>query len=322
MGSQVVSDDSMLGAVRLAAEALLSGHLVAFPTETVYGLGADATHASAVARIFEVKGRPSSHPLILHVSSIDELDRWAHGIPEYAHRLASAYSPGPLTLILRKSAATSPLVTGGQETVGIRIPAHPLAQELLLEFASAGGSGALAAPSANRFGRVSPTTAEAVRAELAHRLTPDDHILDGGACVIGLESTIVDCTGDRPSIARPGAISSAMVQHATGLELVAFSHQVRVSGALKSHYAPSAELVIDSQAHPGDGFIALSNHPTPPGVHRLLSPANAEEFAFGLYEALREGDRRGLSRVVAITPDGDGLASAVRDRLSRAASPH
>ena len=318
----MASNDSVSDSVRLAAEALASGHLVAFPTETVYGLGADATHAVAVARIFEVKGRPLSHPLILHLSSIDELGRWAEGIPEYALRLAGAHSPGPLTLILWKSAATSPLVTGGQDTVGIRVPSHPLAQELLLEFASAGGSGAVAAPSANRFGRVSPTTAEAVRAELAHRLNPGDHILDGGACAIGLESTIVDCTGDRPSIARPGAVTSAMVERATGLEPVPFTHHVRVSGALKSHYAPRAELVIDSEARPGDGFIALSTHPTPPGAHRLLTPADAEAFAFGLYEALREGDRRGLSRVVAILPDGDGLAAAVRDRLSRAASGH
>lgn len=305
-------------AVREGARALAEGHLVAFPTETVYGLGADATNSSAVARVFEAKGRPVGHPLIIHVGSAEALDRWAIDIPEYARDLAFSAFPGPLTLILKKSEAVSSLVTGGQDTVGLRAPAHPVAQALIAEFERAGGSGAIAAPSANRFGRVSPTSSEAVRAELSDHLRPGDLIIDGGDSQIGVESTIVDCTADCPSIARPGAITTDMVRSITGLDPVPFSNQIRVSGSLKSHYAPAARVVLEGDVEPGDGFIALSHHPTPRGAIRLLDAPTPEHFARGLYRALRRADALGLNRVVAISPEGQGIGVAIRDRLERA----
>ena len=209
------------------------------------------------------------------------------------------------------------MLTGGQDTVGLRVPSHPLAQDLLSRFVAAGGS-AVAAPSANRFGRVSPTTAAAVLEELDSNLLPGDRILDGGACLIGVESTIIDCTGVAPSVARPGAISADMIYRATSITPMPFLSQIRVSGALESHYAPQARVAIDVEANPGDGFIALSDHPTPPGAIRLVDATTVDELAQQLYDGLRRADHLGIARIVALAPDGEGIAEAVRDRLHRA----
>lgn len=300
-----------------AAQALASGHLVAFPTETVFGLGADALDAAAVARIFAAKGRPSDHPLIVHVSGAEHLDALAEAVPPFAAALADAYWPGPLTLILRRAEAVPDAVTGGQHTVGVRVPRHPVALELLRAFEALGGRG-VAAPSANRFGRVSPTTAAAVRDELGAVLGPDDLILEGEPSDVGIESTIVDCTGSAPVILRPGAITAAMIEATTGLPLGERVGEIRVSGSLASHYAPVASVVLDGEPRPGDGLIALRAHPTPPGAVRLAEPATVEEYAQQLYGALRAADERGIARVVAIAPEGNGLAVAIRDRLQRA----
>ena len=201
-----------------ASAVLTSGGLVAFPTETVYGLGADACNADAVARIYAVKGRPADHPLIVHVASMDGLGEWASDVPAYAIALARDYWPGPITLVVHRSDLAGDFVTGGQDTVGVRVPNHPVALGLLEAFVRAGGKG-VAAPSANRFGNVSPTTAQAVAAELGDYLADGDQILDGGACDVGVESTIIDCTGDVPKILRPGAVTAQMIQECTGLEL-------------------------------------------------------------------------------------------------------
>lgn len=300
-----------------AARALRAGHLVAFPTETVFGLGADASNPDAVARIFATKGRPADHPLIVHVSSADLLAELAAEIPPYAHALAAAFWPGPLTLILERSAAVSDAVTGGQPTVGVRVPSHPVAVELLREFESLGGRG-VAAPSANRFGRVSPTTAAAVRAELGALMNPDDLILEGAPSDVGIESTIVDCTGAAPVVLRPGSITDDMIVAATGLALGERDRSIRVSGSLPAHYAPTATVVRDVAPHPGDGFIALAEHDTPEGVVRLAAPGSAEGFARELYAALRAADEAGLARVVVTSPPGPGIAVAIRDRLRRA----
>ena len=213
-----------------AAENLLAGNLVAFPTETVYGLGADATNADAVARIYAAKGRPADHPLIVHVASMEGLGDWAAEVPGYAISLARDFWPGPMTLIVKRSVLAGDFVTGGQDTVGVRVPDHPVALGLLEAFARAGGKG-VAAPSANRFGNVSPTTAQAVADELNEYLVDADQILDGGACDVGVESTIIDCTGDRPRILRPGAVTVAMIEESTGLSVVGVveSTDIRVS---------------------------------------------------------------------------------------------
>ena len=302
-----------------AAANLLAGNLVAFPTETVYGLGADACNAAAVARIYSVKGRPADHPLIGHVPSMDALGDWASDVPEYAISLARNFWPGPMTLIMQRSALAADFVTGGQDTVGIRVPAHPVALGLLEAFARAGGKG-VAAPSANRFGNVSPTTAQAVADELSDYLSDCDQILDGGACDVGVESTIIDCTGVAPKILRPGAITQEMIEHSTGLDVFdADGVAIRVSGSLESHYSPLAKVVLDQSPVPGQGFIAMSDVPTPDGVVRLAVPTTHEEFARVLYSSLRAADEQGLATVVVQQPQGDGIAIAIRDRLKRAA---
>jgi L-threonylcarbamoyladenylate synthase len=315
--------DCTADTIRDATAALKAGHLVAFPTETVYGLGADARNPDAVKRIYEVKGRPSDHPLIVHISSINQLEKWASEIPDYAVELARNFWPGPMTLILRRSEIAKDFITGGQNTVGLRIPSDPLALALITEFERISDS-AIAAPSANRFGHVSPTTAHAVSAELSAYLTEDDLILDGGACVVGVESTIINCTEVRPRILRPGAISQEMIAEATGVSLVSQVDknelpEIRVSGSLESHYAPIASVLLDQRPIRGQGFIALANIPTPEGVIRLASPKNNEEFARVLYSSLRAADDKGLSEVIAIQPEGRGIAIAIRDRLKRAA---
>ena len=301
-----------------AAGVLMNGGLVAFPTETVYGLGADACNAAAVARIYSVKGRPADHPLIVHVASMDALGDWASDVPEYAISLARDFWPGPMTLIVKRSGLAADFVTGGQDTVGIRVPAHPVALGLLEAFARVGGKG-VAAPSANRFGNVSPTTAHAVSDELSDYLADSDQILDGGACDVGVESTIIDCTGDAPRILRPGAITQEMIEHSTGLDVVdADSVAIRVSGSLESHYSPLAKVVLDQSPIAGQGFIALSGVVAGHGVVRLASPQNNEDFARVLYSALRAADELGLATIIVQQPIGGGIAIAIRDRLKRA----
>jgi len=302
-----------------AARALMSGKLVAFPTETVYGLGADACNAAAVARIYSVKGRPADHPLIVHVATMDALGDWASDVPAYAIALARDYWPGPMTLVVTRSELASDFITGGQDTVGIRVPNHPVALGLLEAFARAGGRG-VAAPSANRFGNVSPTTAQAVSDELSDYLGMSDLILDGGACAVGVESTIIDCTGDVPKILRPGAITEEMIEDSTGLDILdADGVAIRVSGSLESHYSPIAKVVLDQSPVTGQGFIAMADVGSAAGVIRLAAPTTHDEFARVLYSALRAADEQGLSTVVVAQPGGNGIAIAIRDRLMRAA---
>ena len=309
-----------------AAANLLAGGLVAFPTETVYGLGADASNADALARIYSVKGRPADHPLIVHVASMDGLGDWADDVPGYAISLARDFWPGPMTLVLKRSDLAGDFVTGGQDTVGVRVPDHPVALGLLEAFERAGGKG-VAAPSANRFGNVSPTTAQAVSDELGDYLADGDQILDGGACDVGVESTIIDCTGDVPKILRPGAITAQMIAESTGLEVVGQtsdggavdSNAIRVSGSLEAHYAPAATVVLDQSPVAGQGFIAMADVVADEGVVRLAAPKTHDEFARVLYSALRAADEQGLETVFVEQPVGDGIAVAIRDRLKRAA---
>ena len=303
-----------------AASVLMAGGLVAFPTETVYGLGADASNEKAVTRIYSVKGRPADHPLIVHVASMDGLGDWAHDVPSYAISLARDFWPGPMTLVVPRSSLAKDFVTGGQDTVGVRVPAHPVALGLLEAFVKAGGRG-IAAPSANRFGNVSPTTAQSVAAELGDYLADGDQILDGGACDVGVESTIIDCTGDTPKILRPGAITVEMIEQSTGLKVVGNVDEpmIRVSGSLDSHYAPAATVVLDQSPTAGQGFIAMADVVATDGVVRLAAPRTHEEFAQVLYAALRAADEQGLATVVVQQPVGDGIAIAIRDRLKRAA---
>ena len=305
--------------IRDAALALKNRHLVAFPTETVYGLGADATSSEAIARVYQAKGRPADHPLIVHIASMDGLGEWSRDIPEYAIALARDFWPGPLTLVLKRSELAQDFITGGQDTVGLRVPAHPIALALLNEFIAVGGKG-IAAPSANRFGAVSPTNADAVSEELSSHLLEGDLILDGGQSLIGLESTIVDCTGPAPMILRLGAITPLMVEESTGLvALESNPSSIRVSGSLNSHYSPKAKVLLDVVAEAGDGLIAPDQIPTPNGVIRLSAPSSIEQYARELYLALRKADQLGLEVVVVLQPGGDGLAAAIRDRLQRSA---
>lgn len=301
-----------------AARALQNGSLIAFPTETVYGLGADATNKSAVARIYDVKGRPADHPLIVHIAGLDSLESWTSDFPRYAISLARDFWPGPMTLVLPRSEIAKDFITGGQETVGLRVPAHPLALGLLHAFKKIGGLG-IAAPSANRFGQVSPTTAQAVEEEIGQYLSSVDFILDGGPALVGVESTIIDCTGDSPRILRHGAITKEMIEESTGLAVIEDEERdIRVSGSLEKHYSPKAEVILNVIAEPGEGFIALSTIPTPKGAIRLASPSSADEYARVLYAALRSADAQGIKKIAAIPPEGEGLALAIQDRLLRA----
>ena len=310
-----------------AALSLLHGSLVVFPTETVYGLGANATDEFAVSRVYEVKGRPADHPLIIHVADIKHIEQWISEIPEFAIDLARAFWPGPMTFILKRSPLAKDFVTGGQDTVGIRIPNNSITLGLLEAFHKLGGHG-VAAPSANRFGQVSPTTAAAVLEEIDEFLFDTDLLIDGGSSEIGLESTIIDCTGLLPSILRPGAITKAMIEEVTGLKVANSAVQqsedfkkktVRVSGSLENHYAPKAKVILDKQPSAGSGFIALDGIATPTGVIRLAAPKSVEEFARTLYESMREGDHQNLAFIYIEQPLGEGLAVAIRDRLSRSA---
>ncbi len=310
-----------VGTISNAAQSLKDGHLVAFPTETVYGLGADATNENAVSRIYSVKGRPVGHPLIVHISSINKLDKWAKDIPNYAIKLAREFWPGPMTLILQRTDLAEDFITGGQNNVGLRVPTHPVALALLKKFEDLGGQG-VAAPSANRFGAVSPTTADAVNEELGSFFDHDDMVLDGGPCQIGLESTIINCTGIAPLVLRPGAVTKEMISVVTGnlMEDAEKVLTVRAPGMLKNHYSPKATVVINEKPKSGDGFIALSEVGTPINVIRLASPKNSEEFAQKLYSALREGDNKNLERIVVFPPAGIGLDLAINDRLDKASA--
>ena len=306
-----------------AATSLRSGNLVAFPTETVYGLGVDATNKDAVAHLYQVKGRPSDHPLIVHISSMTNLDKWAREIPEYAIKLARTFWPGPMTLILPRTNLAKDFITGNQDSVGIRVPSHPLASALLKEFEDQGGLG-VAAPSANRFGKVSPTTADAVVEDLSGYLSPSDLILDGGSCEVGVESTIINCTQDLPEILRPGAITAKMINEFIGLQVNQITtgsnkSTIKAPGLLQSHYAPKAKVFLSTTSNLGDGFIALADVQTPSGAIRLASPKDTKEYAQILYKALRLADTKQLLNVIVIPPTGDDLASAICDRLEKCA---
>jgi L-threonylcarbamoyladenylate synthase len=307
--------------IKKAAKALKDGHLVAFPTETVYGLGADASNPTSVAKIYDVKGRPTDHPLIVHISSISQMDKWTVNVPEYALNLARNFWPGPMTLILKRSQIAKDFITGGQNLVGIRVPSHPTALMLLKEFENLGGTG-IAAPSANRFGAVSPTTSDAVLEELGTFLSGKDFLLDGGSSEVGIESTIIDCTDVIPKILRPGIISKEQVEEVSGLQSGddISGSKVKTSGLLTSHYSPVAQVVLDGKTSPTDGFFAMAEIQTPTGAIRLGSPSTIEEYAKSLYTVLRLADQKGLKRISVIQPSGDGLAVAIRDRLSKAAA--
>lgn len=311
-----------------ALRALRAGRLAVLPTETVYGLGADATDPHAVARVYAVKGRPADHPLIVHVASPQALPGWAVQVPAYATRLAEACWPGPLTLVLPRHPDVPDAVTGGQDTVAVRVPDHPLTLRVLRAF-----GGGVAAPSANRFGRVSPTTAAHVLDELGDVLVPGrDAVLDGGPCTVGVESTILDCTGPAPRVLRPGAVDEPTVAAVGGVAVVTGPSSVRAPGTLASHYAPLARVRLVEAArlrrHPGvpatgapdTGVLAPADVPTPLGMVRLSAPGTAAAYARALYAALREADALDLREVLAVPPHGAGLAAAVRDRLSRAAA--
>jgi L-threonylcarbamoyladenylate synthase len=311
-----------LSTLKEAANSLKQGNLVAFPTETVYGLGADATNKDAVTRIYDVKGRPTGHPLIVHISSINNLDKWAQQIPEYAITLARTFWPGPMTLILPRTNLAKDFITGGQENVGIRVPSHPLALSLLKEFETLGGFG-IAAPSANRFGKVSPTSAQAVQEELSEYLTPVDLILDGGPCQIGIESTIIDCTKQTPQILRPGGVTKEQIEELINLDLnqkmITHGNDVKAPGLLESHYAPKAKVFLSGTPQPGDGFLALSSIATPTGAIRLATPVSDEEYARQLYSAFRLADSKKLERIFVVPLKNEGIAVAINNRLSKAA---
>lgn len=303
-----------------AARQLKAGHLVAFPTETVYGLGADASSEDAVNRIYKVKGRPTDHPLIVHISSVNLLGHWAMDIPEYAITLARDFWPGPMTLVLKRTSAAEDFITGGQDSVAVRVPNEPIALALLRSFESKGGKG-VAAPSANRFGQVSPTSSQDVYLELGEYLNVGDLIIDGGRCAIGIESTIINCTGVSPQILRPGAITKKMIENSTGIEKFEDSSAaLRVSGMLEKHYSPQARVILDQPPRSGQGFIALSIFPTPEGVFRIAAPETVNQFAQVLYQALRKVDALKLTEVVVIQPTGDDLETGIRDRLIKASN--
>ena len=307
------------------AKRLANGGVVAFPTETVYGLGADATNVHAVAKIFLVKGRPADHPLIVHVADAGGLERWGEGIPESARQLAGSFWPGPLTIIVRKSGHLPPIVTGGQDTVGLRCPSHPLAQDLLREFARI-GSGAIAAPSANRFGHVSPTTAQHVREEFGHDLC----LIDGGACEVGLESTIVDLSRGEPVLLRPGAVSRADIEAVLGVApRDRDAAAPRASGTLEAHYAPRTALLLLTPAaleeelrERANVAILAMREPLPSASVTAWITAASEPVRYGhdLYASLRKLDGSGAKRILVEAPPLNPAWEAVNDRLARAAA--
>lgn len=315
-----------------AVELLAAGELVAFPTETVYGLGADASRPEAVAKIFAAKGRPADHPLIVHLPGHDWVEKWAQDIPETAWELMETFWPGPLTLILPKQDWVPAAVTGGQETVGLRVPGHPVALELLRRFARENPAGGIAAPSANRFGRISPTTAAHVEEELGDRIPL---ILDGGACRVGIESTIVDCSRGTPAILRPGHIAPEHLQAIFGAPptVETAAGAPRVSGSLEAHYAPRTPLkvvatdrlldVLNAKRHSGGRCAAICHSQPPqagmPHVWRML-PADPAAYAHDFYGALRDMDHAGVDLIVVEALPPHPSWTAVADRLRRAAA--
>jgi L-threonylcarbamoyladenylate synthase len=309
----------MADTIRNAALALKAGHLVAFPTETVYGLGGDARNPDSVKRIYEVKGRPIDHPLIVHISSIIQLDKWAIDIPDYAIKLAEKFWPGPMTLILKRSEIVGDFITGGQDTVGLRVPSDAIALALINEFERISES-AIAAPSANRFGHTSSTCSADVWEELGEYLNAADQIIDGGNSTIGIESTIVDCTGKSPAILRSGAISEEDINSELGItsNKNRSSFDIKFSGSFERHYAPICKVIVNGPGVQGAGFLALSNIETPSGLVRLASPKTIEEFAQILYSTFRRADRANLPALIVVAPSGQGLAVAIEDRLSKA----
>jgi L-threonylcarbamoyladenylate synthase len=314
--------------IEKAAGVLRAGGLVALPTETVYGLGANAEDPAAIARIFQVKGRPPSHPLIVHIGGAEQLDEWVEGVPATARVLAEQFWPGPLTLVLRRGRRVPLEATGGLQTVAVRVPDHPVALGLLSAF-----GGGVTAPSANRFGSVSPTTADHVRAELGDAV---DFVLDGGACEVGVESTIVDATGDIPSILRPGGVTREDLEAVLGHPLaVPATSRVRVPGQHPSHYAPRARVVLvepekvvaeaERAQELGHQVGVLLPHPSPSApvkTHAVVTvPASTAAYARGLYAFLRELDQRGCDLIIGSLPVEEGLGLAIANRLRRAAGP-
>jgi len=306
--------------IKKAAKALKDGHLVAFPTETVYGLGADATNEKAISRIYSTKGRPSDHPLIVHIASVAMIKKWAIEVPDYAIKLAKEFWPGPMTLILKRSNLAKNFITGGQNNIGLRIPSNQVAISLLSEFEKLNGYG-IAAPSANLYGAVSPTSFSDVIMEIGDKLADKDIVIDGQPCEIGIESTIIDCLSAFPKIIRPGFVTREMITKKIKLnhDFSNPSIKIKHSGQNYSHYAPRAKVVINVNPKPGDGFIALSNVPSPKDSIRLASPKNIEEFARILYSAYRKADSLSLIRILVILPEGSGLAVAVRERIEKSA---
>ncbi|MEU6547960.1 L-threonylcarbamoyladenylate synthase [Streptomyces sp. NPDC046859] len=314
--------------IEKAAEVLRAGGLVGVPTETVYGLGADAENPVAVSRIFQVKGRPSSHPLIVHIGSAEQLDEWVQDVPASARLLGRHFWPGPLTLVLRRGPRVPLEATGGLETVAVRVPDHPVALALLSAF-----GGGVTAPSANRFGQVSPTTASDVRAELGDGV---DFVLDGGSCEVGVESTIVDVTGEIPTILRPGGVTREDLEAVLGYPLtVPAVSRVRVPGQHPSHYAPSARVVLvepekivdEAEAaqelgHRVGVFLPASFADAEVKAHAVVPvPRSSAAYARGLYGFLRELDQKGCDLIVVSLPPEEGLGLAIANRLRRAAGP-
>ena len=311
-----------------AAEVLRSGGLVAFPTETVYGLGADASSPAALRRLYAVKGRPADHPVIVHLASVDQLDEWASDVGPDALALAAAFWPGPLTLVLPRTGRVSDEVTGGLSTVALRVPDQPVAQALLRAF-----GGGVAAPSANRFGRVSPTSALDVRADLGHDV---DVILDDGPCRVGVESTIVDCTGGATTILRLGGVARERVEDVLGRAVpIRADGSVRAPGTLPSHYAPNARVeVVDASDLPACARRELQRgarvgvlapklpHGLPSDAVVVGVPADPDEYARSLYRLLRAADDEHLDVLLAVAPPEVGIGAAVGDRLRRAAGSH
>ncbi len=318
--------------IERAAAILRAGGLVAFPTETVYGLGADASNPEAVAKIFAAKGRPQDHPLIVHLADIAQLPLWAVEIPESARKLAEAFWPGPLTLVLKRAPGVPDCVTGGQDTVGLRIPGHPLALELLRAFAGEAGGrrySGVAAPSANKFGRISPTTAEHVRAELGAAV---DAVLDGGDCEVGIESTIIDMSHGKPVLLRPGQITPAEIAAVLGAEVEAPDAAApRAPGTLDSHYAPrtplylvaAAELPAQLAAHRGQKVAVLARAEAPSGLKDVYwqeAPRAVTGYAHELYASLRRLDDLGCDLILVEAPPAVPGWQGVNDRLTRASS--
>jgi L-threonylcarbamoyladenylate synthase len=316
--------------IEKAAGVLRAGGLVALPTETVYGLGANAEDAAAVGRVFQVKGRPPSHPLIVHIGGAQQLDDWAEDVPETARLLAERFWPGPLTLVLRRGRRVPLETTGGLETVAVRVPDHPVALALLAAF-----GGGVAAPSANRFGSVSPTTAGDVRAELGDAV---DFVLDGGPCQVGVESTIVDATGGTPSILRPGGVTREDLEEALGHPVPVpadTAGTVRVPGRHPSHYAPRARVVLvephevaaraqlaQEQGHQVGVLLPPCLADAQVKAHAVLAiPEASADYARGLFGYLRELDARGCDLIIASLPVEEGLGLAIANRLRRAAGP-